>query len=193
MEEQREVKQGVGLIILVIMLFLLLFFSGVVIYYLYSQSKSGEVEEIKSQRDALAKRVAELERSIDRGSSFTEVKTENKESIVAVKSLKKPKKVHLFSCLEFDVGSYKADKRCKDIAKSAKKMGYDLYEIRGVVDNQPYAGLSPELKQEGLAGYRAKEGASLLEEDIPKDSILFQGFSKQMDKKRGFEVYGYRY
>lgn len=187
----------VGLSILVVILFLLLFLSGVVIFYLYTQTKGQNVDEITEQRDALAKRVDELERGQNPVSANTQrddisIEIEEK-PVMVVKDIKKPKKVHLFSCLEFAVGSYRADERCENVAKSAKKMGYDLYEIRGVVDNKPYAGLSPELKQEGLAGFRAKEGARLLEKELSNDSILFQGFSTQKTQKRGFEVYGYQY
>ncbi|MFP4332692.1 MAG: hypothetical protein ACLFQJ_05275 [Campylobacterales bacterium] len=198
MENQSNNSQNVGLSILVIILFLLLFLSGVVIYYLYTQNKNQDVSQIEEQRDALAKKVEQLERSQESSPYSRSQESEpdievEEEPVMVVKDIKKPRKIHLFSCLEFGIGSYKADARCENIAKSAKKMGYDLYEIRGVVDNNPYSGLSPELKQEGLAGYRAKEGARLLEKDLPRDSIVFQGFSTQTTQKRGFEVYGYQY
>lgn len=198
MENKENNSQNVGLSVLVIILFLLLFLSGVVIYYLYTQNKNQNVSQIEEQRDALAKKVEQLERSQKSSSYASSQKSKldkeiEEEPVMVVKDIKKPKKIHLFSCLEFGIGAYKADARCENIAKSAKKMGYDLYEIRGVVDTNPYAGLSPELKQEGLAGYRAKEGARLIEKDLPKESILFQGFSTQKTQKRGFEVYGYQY
>lgn len=189
MEEQvkndgKSVVQSIFLILLLLMVFAM----GVVIYYLYNQGGS-DMKTLREENGLLRNRLAKLE-----GKEPEVVVKEiyKDRPVTAVRDIKKPKKELLFSCYDFQNGSYKSDRRCQGLAKGVNSE-YDIYEVRGVVDEVPYMGSSPELKQEGLASYRAKEGAKLVEGKTGKESIILQGFSVQEAKKRGVEVYGYKY
>ena len=63
-------------------------------------------------------------------------------------------------------------------------------EISGVVDNNPYAGPSAELKQEGLASFRAREAITSITRNFSEIAV-FEGLSLQKPNKRGFEVKAY--
>ena len=63
-------------------------------------------------------------------------------------------------------------------------------EISGVVDNNPYAGPSAELKQEGLASFRAREAITSITRNFSEIAV-FEGLSMQKPNKRGFEVKAY--
>jgi len=168
---------------------LVVFVLAVVIYYLYTQNKSGLDKELISENRALKAKIAILE---GREPEVVVKEVVKSSDILQVREIKKPKKELVFTCYGLETGSYELDEHCKELSKAFNNK-YDLFEVRGVVDEQPYVGPSAELKQEGLASYRAKEGAKLLETKGGSDSIILQGFSAQEKAKRGFEVYGYKY
>jgi len=184
-EDSKSVIQSVLLVLLMLVVFIL----AVVIYYLYTQNKSGLNKELISENRALKAKIAILE---GREPEVVVKEVVKNSDILQVREIKKPKKELVFTCYELKTGSYELDEHCKELSKAFNNK-YDLFEVRGVVDEQPYVGPSAELKQEGLASYRAKEGAKLLETKGGSDSIILQGFSVQEKAKRGFEVYGYKY
>ena len=80
----------------------------------------------------------------------------------------------------------------------ATKIGNELekdkkvvaFEIQGIVDNNPYKGLSPELKQEGLASFRAWNAIREINKKIP-NATAFEGPSLQLKDKRGYRIKAY--
>lgn len=63
-------------------------------------------------------------------------------------------------------------------------------EVSGIVDNNPYAGPSSELKQEGLASFRAREAIRIITKRFSNVAV-FEGLSIQTPNKRGFQVKAY--
>lgn len=63
-------------------------------------------------------------------------------------------------------------------------------EVIGIVDSNPYAGPSAELKQEGLASFRAREAIRAITTEFSNIAV-FEGLSMQIPNKRGFEVKAY--
>lgn len=183
--DSRSIIQSIFLILLLMVVFIL----GVIVYYLYTQNRECSNSDLANENRVLKERIAKLE-ARDPEVVIKEVFKE--EGITQIRELKKPKKELVFTCYSFETGSFKSDGRCKELSKALKNR-YDLFEVRGVVDEQPYAGPSAELKQEGLASYRAREGAKMVEQKAGNDTIILQGFGVQERAKRGFEVYGYKY
>lgn len=63
-------------------------------------------------------------------------------------------------------------------------------EVSGIVDNNPYSGPSAELKQEGLASFRAREAIIAITRAFSEVAV-FEGLSQQSPGKRGFEIKAY--
>ena len=63
-------------------------------------------------------------------------------------------------------------------------------EVSGIVDGNPYSGPSAELKQEGLASFRAREGIISIMRGY-SNVAAFEGPSQQVRGKRGFQVKAY--
>lgn len=63
-------------------------------------------------------------------------------------------------------------------------------EVSGIVDSSPYAEPSAELKQEGLASFRAREAIKAINRAY-SSVAAFEGPSIQADNKRGFQVKAY--
>lgn len=105
----------------------------------------------------------------------------------------KPKDKVVAHCVDMKVGRYAMPKKCHDelalgIAEMTKN-DYSIvaFEVSGIVDTRPYAGLSPELKQEGLASFRAKEAIIIASRQMPS-VVAFEGLSQQKPNQRGFVV-----
>lgn len=64
------------------------------------------------------------------------------------------------------------------------------FEVQGIVDTNPYRGLSPELKQEGLASFRAWNAIRAINAKIP-NATVFEGPSLQLENKRGYSIKAY--
>ena len=63
-------------------------------------------------------------------------------------------------------------------------------EVSVIVDNNPYAGPSAELKQEGLASFRAREAIGVITRNFSSIAV-FEGLSIQSPNKRVFAVKAY--
>lgn len=108
--------------------------------------------------------------------------------------LKKPVSKFVAECYGMEVGTWNVDQECirkaqKTIKRMAKKYsGIIAWEVLPVVDSRPYKGLSPELKQEGLASFRAQAGIKLIHDTLKKEVIAFKGMTIKEEVKRGFII-----
>lgn len=108
----------------------------------------------------------------------------------------KPKEKLIAHCVDMKMGRWNIPAHCmNELSKNAleilKQDGRIVaFEVSGIVDNRPYAGRSPELKQEGLASFRAREVMHFVNEQMP-DVVAFEGLSKQEAEQRGFVVRAY--
>lgn len=108
----------------------------------------------------------------------------------------KPKPKYISVCESFEVGSWEIPSSClEESIKSVKNIlendrNIVAWEIVPIVDEKPYRGLSPELKQKGLASFRAEAiiGALSLEFD---NLNLFIGVKSQESDKRGYKIRAY--
>lgn len=108
----------------------------------------------------------------------------------------RPKEKIVAACHTMKIGRWGMPKNCQDelingifsITKEDNKIV--AFEVSGVVDNLPYAGFSPELKQEGLASFRAREAIWVVGKKMPNVAV-FEGLSQQQAYKRGFVVRAY--
>lgn len=108
--------------------------------------------------------------------------------------LKKPVSKFVAECYGMEIGDWNVDSQCirqaqKTIGKMAEKYpGIIAWEVLPVVDSRPYKGLSPELKQEGLASFRAQAGIKLINKTLKKEVVAFKGMTIREDVKRGFII-----
>lgn len=117
-------------------------------------------------------------------------------TITSLKYTIKPNDMDIFSCTNFKNGRWAMPKNCAVNIVSAVQRLIDnnaeliALEVSGIVDNNPYAGPSAELKQEGLASFRAREGIIAIMRNF-SSVAAFEGPSMQMPNKRGFQVKAY--
>lgn len=108
--------------------------------------------------------------------------------------LPKPKAITVGECTTLPVGTWKLTPDCemelkKAIAKVQNMMEHVIaWEIIPRVDFQAYGGMSPELKQEGLASYRANEVILKLDIILPEKVVKFKGFTLEDENKRGWKI-----
>lgn len=124
---------------------------------------------------------------------------QNVENAPAISQLKyaiKPLDKNITSCNTMRNGRWNVPDSCRDDVLSAiKKLvsaNSDIIaiEVSGIVDNSPYSGPSAELKQEGLASFRAREVIGIITREFSNVAV-FEGLSIQAPNKRGFEVKAY--
>lgn len=108
----------------------------------------------------------------------------------------KPLNKNITNCHTMRNGKWVMPESCgKDIVESVQNLidtNKELIalEVIGIVDNNPYAGPSAELKQEGLASFRAREAIRLITRNFSSIAV-FEGLSIQAPNKRGFEIKAY--
>lgn len=108
----------------------------------------------------------------------------------------KPLNKNITNCHTMRNGKWVMPESCgKDIVESVQNLidaNKELIalEVIGIVDNNPYAGPSAELKQEGLASFRAREAIRLITRNFSSIAV-FEGLSVQAPNKRGFEIKAY--
>ncbi|WP_051420578.1 hypothetical protein [Helicobacter pametensis] len=108
----------------------------------------------------------------------------------------KPKAQYVTECYVAQNGRWSLPSVCLQNMKSsiegllASDKRIVALEVVGIVDEKPYAGRSPELKQEGLASFRAKMAIQEIYKLFPNVAV-FEGLSVQEPKKRGFTVRAY--
>lgn len=157
-------------------------------------------EEIKRLQFALMQKEQELMElansmkggigvSFDQGS-----KSEN--TLTNIRYVIKPKKQIIAECFSMDIGRWEIPQGCllSIATKVSKELEEDrqvvAFEVQGIVDTNPYRGLSPELKQEGLASFRAREAINQIYAKIP-NATAFEGPSIQRPNQRGYVIKAY--
>lgn len=108
----------------------------------------------------------------------------------------KPKSTFISECYSAEIGKWNLPSQCMEelsknissLLKSEKKTL--VLEVMGVVDEKQYAGRSPELKQEGLASFRARNVIKTIKKEFSNVAV-FEGLSMQKPQKRGFAVRAY--
>lgn len=117
-------------------------------------------------------------------------------TITALKYAIVPNNIDIFECNTMMNGKWDMPKKCKDSAlKAIQKLIDDnneliALEVNGIVDSNPYAGPSAELKQEGLASFRAREAIGSIIRAYSNVAV-FEGISMQQNNKRGFQIKAY--
>lgn len=108
----------------------------------------------------------------------------------------KPLDMIVASCYTMSNGRWNMVNSCEDSMVSSINHLIDTnkeivaLEVSGIVDSNPYAGPSAELKQEGLASFRAREAIKIITSEFSNIAV-FEGLSMQVSNKRGFEVKAY--
>ncbi|WP_334086812.1 hypothetical protein [Helicobacter typhlonius] len=139
-------------------------------------SKDTQIQRLKAQTKALKK--------------------EQESTPVKLRYSIKPKDKIVARCVNMKIGRWGMPKNCTEeltsgiVAMARADNKIVAFEISGVVDNLPYAGLSPELKQEGLASFRAREAIYIVSKRMP-NVAAFEGLSQQKANQRGFVVRAY--
>lgn len=108
----------------------------------------------------------------------------------------KPQNKLVVECYNAQKGRWNIPQECakvlivniQNLLKENKKIV--ALEVSGVVDNQQYSGFSPELKQEGLASFRARNVIEYLRKSLP-NITTFEGLSVQKPDKRGYFIRAY--
>ncbi|WP_299549145.1 hypothetical protein [uncultured Helicobacter sp.] len=157
-------------------------------------------DEIKRLQDALYQKERELENLAHSlnglNASVQEIQTSKQNTMQKLRYTIKPKQQIIAECFAMDIGRWDIPKNC--LLSLATKVDKELqndkrvvaFEVQGIVDTNPYRGLSPELKQEGLASFRAWNAIRAINAKLPKATI-FEGPSLQLANKRGYSIKAY--
>ena len=145
------------------------------------------LKEIRLENESLQKSL-EVEKSSENRATLLPKRliVEEKEKEKSQSFLEKSQ----FSCLEFQTGNWNLPLACKKklihFIKKSSEAKSEIYFITGVIDSDPYKGLSIELKQTGLAMYRAKEIVKFLYEYKDSSIKIYYKEEKMMQNGRGF-------
>lgn len=192
MEKRKKGKAGLYLTLVALILLIIL---GA-IYYILLGSQSAILEQgglgfslERSQDDAKDAQIKRLE-------SETRALRSEKDSIsLTLNYMIKPQETLVSECGIMPVGKWNLNKKCQQTLIEGLKHALEdkkvvAIEVSGIVDTRPYGGSSPELKQEGLASFRAKEAILFVRKNMPNVAV-FEGLSQQVPNKRGFVVKAY--
>ena len=119
-----------------------------------------------------------------------------KSTIASLKYTIKPNNADIYECVNMRNGRWIMPKKCEEDILNAVQRLIDAnneliaIEVSGIVDGNPYSGPSAELKQEGLASFRAREGIISIMRGY-SNVAAFEGPSQQVRGKRGFQVKAY--
>lgn len=207
--QQKQPKKGIATFLLGFLSVMILLgaLGGVGYYYLI---KSKGVEHIVQSAnlgisdEPNTREIDELIRQIGIKNSKIKVLTEENTALKKQASsmaqrlnyVIKPKAKVVVECYKSRTGKWQLPQECaktlisnvQAILKEDKKIV--ALEVSGVVDEQKYRGLSPELKQEGLASFRAKSVIEYLRKTLPTITT-FEGLSLQKKGKRGYFIRAY--
>lgn len=120
----------------------------------------------------------------------------SKSTIASLKYTIKPNNADIYECVNMRNGRWIMPKKCEEDILNAVQRLIDAnneliaIEVSGIVDGNPYSGPSAELKQEGLASFRAREGIISIMRGY-SNVAAFEGPSQQARGKRGFQVKAY--
>ncbi|WP_334086345.1 hypothetical protein [Helicobacter typhlonius] len=190
-------------IFLIFVLLLLVALGGV--YYYIAADSDISLEDISEKIESNLLQQEKIEKSeldskdtqIQRLKAQTKaLKKEQESTPVKLRYSIKPKDKIVARCVNMKIGRWGMPKNCTEeltsgiVAMARADNKIVAFEISGVVDNLPYAGLSPELKQEGLASFRAREAIYIVSKRMP-NVAAFEGLSQQKPNQRGFVVRAY--
>lgn len=108
----------------------------------------------------------------------------------------KPKNQMIVECYSAKIGNWTIPQSCKNTAQAnltnllQNDQKIVALEVIGVVDEKLYRGRNSELKQEGLASFRAKTIIQQMQKVFP-NIVFFEGLSQQKKNKRGFMIRAY--
>ena len=148
-------------------------------------------EEIKRLQNALIQKEKELQKLSQSLSNSTQ-----KPTTLQLRYTIKPKKQIIAECFSMQTGKWEIPQGCllSLTTKINKELENDkkvvAFEVQGIVDNNPYKGLSPELKQEGLASFRAWNAIREINKKLP-NVTAFEGPSLESKDKRGYRIKAY--
>ena len=166
-------------IFLIFVLLLLVALGGV--YYYIAADSDISLEDISEKIESNLLQQEKIEKSeldskdtqIQRLKAQTKaLKKEQESTPVKLRYSIKPKDKIVARCVNMKIGRWGMPKNCTEeltsgiVAMARADNKIVAFEISGVVDNLPYAGLSPELKQEGLASFRAREAIYIVSKRI---------------------------
>ena len=206
--QKKKKKKGIATFLLGFLSVMILLgaLGGVGYYYLIKPKTQHIVQPPKSTltNDVNTKEIDELIKQI--GIKNDQIKTLTAENTALKKQASsmsqklsyiiKPKAKVVVECYKSKTGKWQLPQECaktlignvQAILKEDKKIV--ALEVSGVVDEQKYKGLSPELKQEGLASFRAKSVIEYLRKTLPTITT-FEGLSIQQKGKRGYFIRAY--
>ena len=198
---EQSQKKSKSLTTLIIIALLLLGTLGGVYYYM-TMLGSGELDELSEKIEANLKQEATIAQS-ELDSKDSQIKLlkaqsqnlkKDQDNLAAKLAYTiKPKEKIVAQCTSMKIGKWQMPKSCLDELTSgvlemiASDNKIVAFEISGVVDTLPYGGTSPELKQEGLASFRAREAIIAVSSQMPSVAA-FEGLSQQKPKERGFII-----
>lgn len=211
-QQPKEKKGGVATFLLGFLSVLILAgaLGGVGYYYLIKHKSSTKdfiapTQELVTQsNEPSSKEIDELIKQI--GIKNSQIKVLQEENAVLKKQASsvveklnyviKPQNKLVVECYSAQKGRWNIPQECakvlivniQNLLKENKKIV--ALEVSGVVDNQQYSGFSPELKQEGLASFRARNVIEYLRKSLP-NITTFEGLSVQKADKRGYFIRAY--
>lgn len=214
-QQPKEKKGGFATFLLGFLSVLILFgaLGGVGYYYFMQNKKVSKEFDTTTQEQPIvktaktepsSKEIDELIRQIGiKNSQIKVLQEENanlkKQASSVVQKLNyviKPKNKLVVECYNAQKGRWNIPQKCAEVLivniqnllKEDKKIV--ALEVSGVVDEQQYSGFSPELKQEGLASFRARNVIEYLRKSLP-NITTFEGLSVQKPNKRGYFIRAY--
>ncbi|WP_394997400.1 hypothetical protein [uncultured Helicobacter sp.] len=189
---QKRGKAGLYLTLGAVILLIIL---GAIYYILLGsqdavlEQKGMEFSRQSSQEDAKDAQIRRLE------SQAKALQSEIDSISLTLGYVIKPQELLVSECGIMPVGKWSLNKKCQQALDEGLKHTLEdkkvvAIEVSGIVDTRPYGGNSPELKQEGLASFRAREAILYVRQSVPHIAV-FEGLSQQLPNKRGFVVKAY--
>ncbi len=210
---EESPQESGGMFVPVIVVFILLAIIGGAVTYFFNVQKKVEQElaakngipEEKKINEELAKvyeqRIGSLMKKVEEQQveikRLSQLLADSKNTTAQVANIPKPKSILVAECTDMEVGKWNISTECKSNLIAGINQNIQnqkniiAWEVIPIVDEKPYAGSSPELKQEGLASYRTRDAHALLENIDKEDSPVFKGLTLQQKEQRGFKLKAY--
>lgn len=212
LDENNDNKKAVMVLGLIIVMVVILALVTYLFFYNDSQSYNNDdidaitVPQVQTTQEPQIAESQTIEPAESQGANIEQIlpdsamtalpETTSASSVSSLKYTIKPNNMDIFSCVNMRNGKWAMPKKCSsDIVNAVQRLidnNAELIalEVSGIVDNNPYAGPSAELKQEGLASFRAREAIITIMRSF-SNVAAFEGPSMQMPDKRGFQVKAY--
>lgn len=164
-----------------------------------NETKIDMVNSDSSEKDELIAKlrleIKTLEQKLEQPSTKVDSTINQTQMIQQIKTIKKPERRLIYECIGYSVGGWEIPELCskglkEKITKESLQNSIAI-ELAPIVDSTPYLGPSSELKQEGLATYRAKSVKNELQNSAAEQLPMLQGATIQEANTRGFKLYCY--